>query len=71
VSIGVREGKVYMLEGNFVRGSKGILDHGSMLVIEDKEKEASKETKCSKTSNLGFNLHMGRGSYPLPFLSRG
>jgi hypothetical protein len=32
ISIGVGEGRVYMLRGNNVKGSKGILDHGSMSV---------------------------------------
>jgi hypothetical protein len=38
---GVREGKVYRLQGELVGGSKGILDHGLMLLIEDEE-EAQK-----------------------------
>jgi hypothetical protein len=40
--LGVREGKVYRLQGKPVSGSKGILDNGSMSVTEDKEEEASK-----------------------------
>jgi hypothetical protein len=35
--LGVREGKVYRLQAKLVGGSKGILDHGSMLVTEDEE----------------------------------
>jgi hypothetical protein len=42
INIGVREGRVYRLQGKPVRGSKGILDHGSMSVTEDEEQEASK-----------------------------
>jgi hypothetical protein len=42
VSLGVREGRVYRLWGKPVGGSKGILDHGLMLVTEDEEQEASK-----------------------------
>jgi hypothetical protein len=37
MSIGVREGRLYRLQGQPVRGSKGILDHGSMSVTEDEE----------------------------------
>jgi hypothetical protein len=37
VRIGVREGRLYKLERNPVHGSKGILDHGSILVIGDDE----------------------------------
>lgn len=37
VSIGVREGKMYKLQGKPIGGSKGILDHGSMLVTKDEE----------------------------------
>jgi hypothetical protein len=37
LSIGVKEGKVYELQGKLVIGSKGILDHGSISVAEDKE----------------------------------
>ena len=50
VNIGVREGRVYRLQGQLVRGSKGILDHGSMLVTKDEEKEDLK----------GDNLRMSR-----------
>jgi hypothetical protein len=42
MSIGVREGRLYRLQGQPVRRSKGILDHGSMSVTEDEEQEASK-----------------------------
>jgi hypothetical protein len=42
VSIGVKEEKLYKLQGKPVGGSKGILDHGSMLVTEDNEHEALK-----------------------------
>jgi hypothetical protein len=35
VDIGVRESRVYRLLGEPVGGSKGILDHGSMLVTKD------------------------------------
>jgi hypothetical protein len=42
VSIGVREGRLYRLHGHPVRGSKGILHHGSMLVTRDEEQEALK-----------------------------
>jgi hypothetical protein len=52
VNIGVREGRVYRLQGNPVRGSKGILDHGSMSVTEDEEQEALKgeQPKDEKSS---------------------
>jgi hypothetical protein len=39
ITIGVREERIYRLHGKPVRISKGILDHGSMLVIEDEEQE--------------------------------
>jgi hypothetical protein len=45
--LGVREGKVYRLQGKSVGGSKGILDHGSMLVTEDEELEALKGEQSS------------------------
>jgi hypothetical protein len=51
--LGVREGKVYRLQGNLVGGSKGILDHGSMLVREDEEQEASKGEQSSQSSSVG------------------
>jgi hypothetical protein len=54
VSIGVREGKVYRLQGKPVGGSKGILDHGSMSVTEDEEQEAPKGEQSSQTSMLMF-----------------
>jgi hypothetical protein len=38
INIGVREGRLYRLQGKPVRGSKGILDHGSMSVTEDEER---------------------------------
>jgi hypothetical protein len=37
MSIGVREGRLYRLQGHPIGGSKGILDHGSMSVAEDEE----------------------------------
>ena len=42
VSIGVRNGRVYMLQGKPVFGSKGILDHGSMSITKVKEQKTSK-----------------------------
>jgi hypothetical protein len=50
--LGVREGKVYNLQGKPVGGSKGILVHGSMLVAEDKEHESSKGEQSSQTSSV-------------------
>jgi hypothetical protein len=40
--IGFREGRLYRLQGQPIRKSKGILDHGLMSVTEDEEKEAPK-----------------------------
>jgi hypothetical protein len=37
VIIEVREGRLYRLQGNNVRGSKKILDHGLMSLVEDEE----------------------------------
>jgi hypothetical protein len=51
VSIGVREGKIYRVQGMHVHGSKGILDHGSMSMAKDKEQEAPKGEQSSKTSS--------------------
>ena len=42
MNISAKEGKMYELKGIPVHGSKGILEHGSMLVIEDEEQEAPK-----------------------------
>jgi hypothetical protein len=38
VDIGVRKERLYKLQGKPVRGSKGILDHGSMSVTKDEKK---------------------------------
>jgi hypothetical protein len=58
ISIGVREGELYRLLGQHVRGSKGILDHVSMSVTEDEEQEAlkgkqPKDEQSSQTSSVG------------------
>jgi hypothetical protein len=53
VRIGVKYGKLYVLQGHSVRGSKGILDHGSMSVTQDMEQEALKGEQSSQTSNVG------------------
>jgi hypothetical protein len=58
--LGVREGKVYRLQGKPVSGSKGILDHGSMSVAEDEEQEAPKGTQCSETSSVGSQPSGGK-----------
>jgi hypothetical protein len=50
--LGVREGKVYWLQGKPVGGSKGILDHGSMSVTKDEEQEALKGEQSSQTSSV-------------------
>jgi len=42
VNISVREGRIYRLQGNPIRGYKVILDHGLISMIEDEEKEALK-----------------------------
>jgi hypothetical protein len=51
--LGVKEGNVYRLQGKPVSGSKGVLDHGSMSVVEDEEQEAPKGTQCLETSSVG------------------
>jgi hypothetical protein len=51
--LGVREGKVYRLQGMPVDQSKGILDHGSMSMTEDEEQEAPKGEQSSQTSSVG------------------
>jgi hypothetical protein len=59
VSIGVREGKLYRLQGKPVCRSKGILDlihsyvNGPMSVAEDEEKKALKGDQSSETSSSG------------------
>ena len=53
VSIGVREGKMYRLKSIPVHGSKGILDHGSMSVIENEEQLAPKRVQSSQDSTIG------------------
>lgn len=53
LGIGVREGKMYRLQGKLVGGSKGILDHGPMLVAEYAEKEAQKGEQRSQDSTTG------------------
>jgi hypothetical protein len=65
VSIGVREGRLYRLQGQPVRGSKGILDHGSMSVTEDEEQEALKgeqlkDEQSSQTSSVGSKPSDGK-----------
>jgi len=60
ISISAREGKVYMLQGKPVGGSKGILDHGSMSVAKDKEHEAPKGEQSSRTSNVGSQPSNGK-----------
>jgi hypothetical protein len=47
VNIGVKEGRVYRLQGKPVGRSKGILDHGLMLVTKDPEQEALKGEQSS------------------------
>ena len=53
---------MYRLQGKPVGGSKMILDHGLMSVIEDKEQEAPKGEHSPQTPVWGVNLQMGRGS---------
>jgi hypothetical protein len=59
MNIGVREGKLYRLQGKPVCRSKGILDlihsdvNGSMSVAEDEEKKAPKGEQSSETSSSG------------------
>jgi hypothetical protein len=60
VSIGVREGKVYKFQGMPVQVSKGILDHGSMSVADDKEHEALKGDESSQTSSSCSQLSRGK-----------
>jgi hypothetical protein len=60
VTISVKEGKIYRLQGMHVHGSKEILDHGSMSVAEDKEQEASKGEHSSQNSSLGSQPSGGK-----------
>jgi hypothetical protein len=62
--LGVREGKVYSLQGKPVSGFKGILNHRSMLVAGDEEQEAPKGTQCLETSSMGSQPSSGKEEAP-------
>jgi hypothetical protein len=64
VSIGVRKGKVNTLQGEPVSGSKGILDHGSMSVAEDKEQEALKGEELSHLTRGHGTRRTRKYEYP-------
>jgi hypothetical protein len=64
-NIGVRENRLYRLQGHPVRRSKGILNHGSISVTEDEEQEALKgeqlkDEQGSQTSSVGIKPLEGK-----------
>jgi hypothetical protein len=70
VSIGVKESRLYRLQGKHIHGSKGILDHGSMSVTEDEEQKAPKREQSSQTSSSRSQHSGGKELAPSSFVRR-